>query len=212
MPIDILLKTVLIFVVSYLLGAVPVAYLIARTKGVNIFEIGSGNMGATNVSRAIGFGWGIVVWLLDTSKGIIAILIAQQILNEHTATATVIAAVMAIVGHNWSIFTMRITGKIRGGKGASIAFGTLLIIAPHVLVVVGLIGGLIALITRYMSLAVLVMFSISTLWLLVMVSQGMMPPEYVFYALLVAGLIAFRFRENIQALLSGTERRLGDRV
>jgi glycerol-3-phosphate acyltransferase PlsY len=212
MPIDILLKIVLVFVISYVLGAVPVAYLIARTKGVNIFEIGSGNMGATNVSRAIGFGWGIVVWLLDTSKGIIAILIAQQILSEHFATATVIAAVMAIVGHNWSIFTMRITGQIRGGKGASIAFGTLLVIAPHVLVVVGLIGGLIALITRYMSLAVLVMFSISTLWLLVLVSQNMMAPEYVFYALLVAALIAFRFRENIRALLSGTERRLGDRV
>jgi acyl phosphate:glycerol-3-phosphate acyltransferase len=201
-----------VVLISYLLGAVPTAYVIAHMKGINIFKVGSGNMGATNVSRALGFGWGILVWLLDSLKGIVAILVARQIMADNMATATAIAAIFAIIGHNWSIFAAFITGKLRGGKGASIAFGTLLIIAPHIVVGISVVGGAIIAITRYVSLAVLVMFSISTLWMLILVNQKLMAPEYRYYSLLVAAMILYRFRENIKHLLQGTERRLGDRA
>ena len=111
-----------------------------------------------------------------------------------------------------AIFAARLTGKLRGGKGASIAFGTLLIIAPGIVLGISLVGGAILLLTRYVSLTVLVMFTISTLWMIILINQQLMPAEYSFYVTAVAALILYRFRENILRLLQGTERRLGDRA
>lgn len=200
-----------IAVAGYLLGSIPTAYLVARMRGVNIFEVGSGNMGATNVIRVMGIAWGVFVWFFDSLKGIIAILIAVSWLPEHRALATVIAAVAAVTGHNWSIFAAMITGKIRGGKGAATAFGTLLMIVPlQVIAVMLLVGGFIIALTRYVSLAVLLMFMLAIIWMLVLFTQRAIPLEYTLYSLILALLILFRFRENIQRLLAGKERRLGD--
>lgn len=203
---------VLVVLLSYLLGSIPTAYLISYARGVNIFGVGSGNMGATNVARALGFHWGVLVWLLDMSKGIVAIFIAREIMADYPSAATAIAAVFAIVGHNWSVFAARLTGKLRGGKGASIAFGTLLIIAPGIVLGISLVGGAILALTRYMSLAVLGMFTISTIWMIILINQNLMAPEYSFYVTAVAALILYRFRENIIHLIQGKERRLGERI
>ena len=204
---------ILVVVVSYLLGSIPNAYIIARLKGINIFEIGSGNMGATNVIRATNLWWGLLVWFLDSLKGIIAILLAHQIMPDNRTLATVLAATSVVVGHNWSVFASMITGKLRGGKGAATAFGTMLMIAPlHVIVGICFVGGLIIALTRYISLAVLTMFTVSTLWLLVLIQQNALPSAYAVYTLLITTMIIFRHRDNIQRLLAGKERRLGERV
>src|SRR5512147_1327311 len=115
-----IVRIVVIVVIGYLLGSVPTAYLIARQKGVNIFEVGSGNMGATNVIRSLGFWWGILVWFFDSLKGIIAILLSNLIMQDNHAAATAISATVAVVGHNWSLFAALVTGTLRGGKGAAI--------------------------------------------------------------------------------------------
>lgn len=201
----------IIIAVSYLLGSIPTAYLVAKRKNLNIFEVGSGNMGATNVIRAMGFWWGILVWAFDSTKGILAILIATAIMPDHKPAATAVSATVAVIGHNWSLFASLITGTLRGGKGAAIWFGTLLVMAPvQVIIGMGLLGGLVIAATRYVSLAVLTMCLLSTLWVIVLISQSQMPVEYTFYFLVVTLMILFRFRENIQRLLAGTERRLGE--
>ena len=206
-------QVLLIIVISYLLGSFPTAYLVAKIRNINIFEVGRGNMGATNVIRAMGFAWGIVVWFLDSLKAVVAILIAVQIMPENRALATVIAAVCAIIGHNWSLFAALITGTIRGGKGAATAFGTLFMIVPfYVIAVMLVVGGFVIALTRYVSLAVLFMFGLAIAWMIVLVSQQIIPWEYAVYSLLLALLIYVRFRENIQRLLAGTERRLGERA
>jgi acyl phosphate:glycerol-3-phosphate acyltransferase len=207
-------QALLIVVVSYLLGSIPTAYLIARLKKINIFEIGSGNMGGTNVARVMGIGWGFVVYALDALKGIAAIIIATHVLMpEHKTTATVIAAIVVIIGHNWSLFVALITGTLRGGKGAATAFGTILMIAPFQLIaVISVVGALLIAVTRYVSLAALVMMVISTAWMLILIQQNAVPWEYAIYTFFVAALIIVRFRENIQRLLHGTERRLGERT
>src|SRR4051794_723285 len=97
-------RVVLVVVLSYLLGSVPTGYLVGRLRHVNIFEVGSGNMGATNVIRAAGFGWGLLVWFFDSSKGALAMLIASSIMPENPVAASVLAAIVAIIGHNWSLF------------------------------------------------------------------------------------------------------------
>jgi glycerol-3-phosphate acyltransferase PlsY len=206
-----LFSALLITAIGYLMGSLPTAYLVARTRGLNIFEIGSGNMGATNIVRAMGLAWGIAVWLLDSLKGVAAIVIATRILPEHPAAATAIAAISAILGHNWSLFAALLTGTLRGGKGAAIWFGTMLMIAPlQVILVMSLLGGVIIAATRYVSLAVLAMCALSTTWIWILISQQVMPDVYTAYALAVAVLILYRFRDNIRRLLTGTERRLGD--
>ncbi len=204
-------QILLVIVISYLLGSFPTAYVVARLRNINIFEYGSGNMGATNVIRAMGLGWGLFVWFFDSTKAIIAILIAVQLLPDNRAMATVIAALCAIVGHNWSLFAALITGTIRGGKGAATAFGTLLMIVPlHVIAAMLVVAGVIIAVTRYVSLGVLLMFVVATVWMIVLVTQAQIPWEYAFYSLALALLIIVRFRGNIQRLLAGTERRLGE--
>lgn len=217
-----LLHVILIVVISYLLGSLPTAYIIGRFRNVNIFDVGSGNMGGTNVIRAVGLGWGLSVVVFDISKGIIAILIARQILPGSPSTATTIAAIVAIIGHNWSLFATLLTATmhngrlyatIRGGKGAATAFGTLLMIAPaQVILVMTIAGGLIVALTRYVSLGVLVPFGIGMVWLLVLVARKEMDQVFMIYSLTVMALLLLRFRGNIQRLIEGKERRLGERA
>lgn len=211
MEID-LLKVLIVFGVAYLIGAVPVAYLVAGLRGVDIFEVGSGNMGATNVVRVMGIGWGIAVWLMDSAKAVVAILVATRLLMpEQQTVATVVAAVGAIVGHNWSLLVAAITGRLRGGKGAATAFGTLImIVPPQIIAAILLFGGLIIVITRYVSLAVLIMFPVATVWMFILAANGQTSNLFAAYCLIMAALIFIRFRGNIERLIAGKERRLGD--
>ncbi len=208
-----IVRILMIVIVSYLLGSLPTAYLIGRLKRVNIFEVGSGNMGSTNVARAMGCGYGIIVALGDIFKGIAAIVIARSILPDNLILATVLSAIVVIVGHNWSLFVALITGTLRGGKGAATAFGTMLMIAPfQVIAVVCLVGALLVALTRYVSLGVLGMLTIAVLWMMILVGQHTLSWEYAIYTLFVAAIMLWRFRSNIQRLLAGTERRLGERA
>lgn len=205
-------SVILIVMLSYLFGSFPTAYVIARAKGVDIFKVGSGNMGANNVARALGIQYGALVWLLDGSKGIIAILVARWYSPDHQVAASVLAAVAAVAGHNWSFLATLITGSIRGGKGAATASGTFLLLAPTLLVAAVLaLGMIIILLTRYVSLAVLTSVAAAAIAIVILMSFGKMDPVYSVY-LLVAYMVFVRHRSNIYNLLSGKERRLGDRV
>lgn len=206
-------RILLIAVLSYALGAIPTAYLVGRLRNINIFEVGSGNMGATNITRSMGLGWGLLVWFFDSVKGILAIILAIELMPGASAyLATTIAALASVVGHNWSVFAALITGTLRGGKGAATAFGTLLWVAPLQAVIGVAIAITIVVITRYVSLGVLVMFTLATAWMLLLAAEGSLPAIYSLYAIAIAILIAVRFRENIERLLSGTERKFGQRV
>ncbi|NJO83721.1 MAG: glycerol-3-phosphate acyltransferase, partial [Blastochloris sp.] len=190
---------------------IPTAYLINRLKGINIFEVGSGNMGAANTIRALGFWWGILVMLLDMLKGVGAIIVGRALVPENPSLAGVVAAIVVLIGHNWSLFAALITGKIRGGKGAATLLGTLIAIAPpYLTAAIALIGALLIWATRYISLAVLVAVAVMFVWMLVLIMQNVLTPEYLVYTLTVTILVFVRFRGNIQRLLAGTERRLGE--
>ncbi|MCL4238110.1 MAG: glycerol-3-phosphate acyltransferase [Anaerolineae bacterium] len=203
---------VLVIVIGYVIGSFPTAYLVARTKGVDIFAVGSGNMGATNVTRAVGMRYGLLVWLIDGVKGILAILLARLIVPDYQTTASVLAAVSAVAGHNWSLLATLLTGSIRGGKGAATAMGTFLLLAPTLLVALVLaVAMTIVLLTRYVSLGVLTAVAVAGIAFLVLVMAGWMDPVYTVY--LLAGWMVFvRHRGNIVRLLAGTERRLGERA
>ncbi|MFN8373444.1 MAG: glycerol-3-phosphate acyltransferase [Anaerolineae bacterium] len=216
-------QIVLVVLVSYLIGSIPTAYLVGKMRGVNIFQVGSGNMGATNTARALGKGWGFAVLVLDSIKGVIAIMLSRYIVDplnnvfiaDSSArwTATVLAAIFVVVGHNWSVWVTLITGHLRGGKGAATAFGTLITMAPpHVIIGLSVIGGLIIARTRYVSLGALTMAAGGFIWMMVLAAQQLIPLEYTLYLIAVGILIVVRFRENIDRLVRGTERRFGERA
>ena len=204
--------TALVLALSYVLGSFPTAYLVARVKGVDIFKVGSGNMGATNVARALGMRYGALVWLWDGLKGVFAVLLARVIMPDQQVTASVLAAVAVVAGHNWSFLATLITGSIRGGKGAATASGTFILLAPTFVVALTLaLAAAVILLTRYVSLAVLSAVALGAIAIVVLVSFGLMDPVYTLY-LFVGYMILIRHRSNIYNLLAGKERRLGERA
>ena len=122
---------------GYLIGGLPSAALVARLKGKRIFEVGSGNMGAMNTARNLGWGLGALVLFMDVAKGAAAGALGLALGGEAGVTAGVAAGCGAVAGHAWSPFV-----GFRGGKALSTALGVALPVYP----LVGL-GGLVLLIT-----------------------------------------------------------------
>lgn len=232
MPI---LNLALIFFLGFLIGSIPSAYLVTlAVKRINIFEVGSGNMGGTNVARTLGLGWGIFTVVLDALKGILAVVVAQLFvpaslafspslatgMGEALLIPSMIGGVGAVTGHNWSLFATLLysyynnTFEIRGGKGAATAFGTTIMIlplaGPALLLAVGVS---LAFATRLASLSVLVSFSVCFIWTIIWaLTTDVVSTFYLVYVGVLAVLILWRFRENIERLATGTERKIGDRV
>lgn len=208
-----------VLVIAYLLGAFPTAYLVGRLNNLDIFEIGSGNMGTTNAIRAMGIRWGLLVWAIDISKGVLAVWAAMQFLPA--GLAQVVGALAAIAGHNWSILAAVLTGRLRGGKGAATWLGTFLMMAPApVIAIVAVLFAIIVVVTRYVSLGVLLSVALGGISMIVMglshieISMGLVETSnlYMLYGVLAGVMIFYRHRDNIQRLITGTERRLGERA
>lgn len=210
-----LLNAALAALIGYALGGFPSAYMIGKLHGIDIFKVGSGNMGATNVLRALGFKWAVLVLLIDVLKGVLAVLVARSLLVGDTTLNSVLAGIAAVVGHSWSLPVRLITGKLRGGKGAATAGGTWLIIFfpwAHLILVPLSVLFAVVIATRYVSLAVLATAATGLLVVIHLVTQNTAgaSPLYFIYAFIVVALIYYRHRENIQRLREGRERRIGD--
>ena len=216
------LQVILCIVASYLIGSFPTAYFVGKARNINIFEVGSGNMGGTNVARALGKGWAIVTIVADVSKGIFAVWLARDvILPQQIGVATSVSATSVVVGHNWSLFATILTASIkegklrlmvRGGKGAATAFGAMMMIQPFQSLVAAAIAILIVSRTRYVSLGVLIGFAVANIWLILLVGSEFQKPILLLYVVALSVMLLLRHRGNVQRLLAGTERRLGEQV
>lgn len=188
---------------GYLLGSISFAVLIARSRGVNIFKVGSGNPGATNVLRALGKKWGYLCFLLDAFKGVAAVLVGfglATLFGGNPEYLAVVGLLFAILGHSFSLFL-----RFRGGKGVATTIGGLLALMPQVFLIGAILWLLVFYTTRYVSLASLVLgasLPVSA-WLTHTSGLGLV------LCLALAVLIAVRHRSNIQRLINGTENRAG---
>ncbi len=216
------LQVLLIIFSSYLIGSFPTAYFVGKVKRVNIFEVGSGNMGGTNVARALGKGWAVVTVIVDVGKGVFAVWLARDaILPAQIGVATSVSATCVVVGHNWSLFATVLTASIkggklklmvRGGKGAATAFGAMMMIQPFQSLVAAAIAIAIVARTRYVSLGVLIGFTVANVWLVLLIGTDFQQPILLLYAVALTAMLFLRHRGNVQRLLAGTERRLGERA
>jgi acyl phosphate:glycerol-3-phosphate acyltransferase len=119
-----MIESILAVVIAYFLGAIPFAYIAGRiSKGVDIRNVGGGNVGTTNVLREVGTGVGLLVFAGDVLKGVLAILVARWL--DVSLIIVFIAGLAAVIGHNWSIFI-----GFSGGKGGATTIGVFLALAP----------------------------------------------------------------------------------
>ena len=193
--------TSLLVMASFILGSIPFGDIVARLRGINIREVGSGNIGATNVLRSLGKAPALLTLIGDIMKGTVAVAVARYVAGDPFIEG--LAGLAAIAGHTFSLFL-----RFRGGKGVATAIGVLLIYAPAVGLATVAIWLLVVAVTRYSSLGALVSFAVLPLTMYVF--DGIRVKVVV--AFLIAGLLIVRHAANIERLLKGTESRVGEKA
>jgi glycerol-3-phosphate acyltransferase PlsY len=189
---------ILSFAFAYLFGSIPFSWLIAKfCKGIDLRQHGSGNPGATNVTRTCGVGLGRVAFALDLAKGMIPVLIARQFLT-HDAAPLIAVGVCAIAGHMWTIFL-----KFKGGKGVATSAGVFFGLLPLPTALALALFTIVFLIWRMISLASVIaalslpMFAIAT-------HQN---TAFTVFGALIAIFIVVKHIPNIKRILAGTEQK-----
>lgn len=204
----------LAIIAAYLLGSIPFGLLIAKAHGKDLRSIGSGNIGATNVSRALGRKWAYVCFVLDVLKGLIPML-ATMLIAEPDSVLTLwlwlAVGCAAILGHIFPIYV-----KFKGGKGVATSFGVALGLWPYYTICVlfaAVVWVVVVLIWRYVSLASI---AASVTFPLVLTAAIILTPGWDFsnlWPVLIAAvaipvMVIIRHRENVKRLLAGTESKI----
>jgi len=190
-----MIKLLFLIVFGYLLGSVPFSYLIPKAKGIDIRKVGSGNVGGTNVIRAMGLKFGLLASILDLSKAIIPVYLATRFLLFDWQIALV--AITPVLGHIFPVWL-----GFKGGKGVSSTIGVLLVLLgwKHFLILI-LIWVIVIVIFQIMSVASLLMLSLLPLFL----AYFSYPMPYYFLVIALAVLIWWAHRENLQRIKEGVE-------
>jgi acyl phosphate:glycerol-3-phosphate acyltransferase len=207
-----------LWLASYLFGGIPYAYIVAKCYGVDLYSIGSGNIGATNVSRALGRKWGIFVFIMDFLKGAIPVAVILPLARLFDPEVQepfgivdltrVGAGTFALLGHIYPIYL-----KFKGGKGVSTgsAVGLMLMPIPGA---AGLLGWVIAAaITRYVSFGSLVAITIIIILRFALTPDPFGPSAWLIttFCLVASAFIVIKHRSNIRRLLNGTESKIGQK-
>jgi glycerol-3-phosphate acyltransferase PlsY len=193
--------TALLLALAYLCGSIPFGLLIARWKtGTDVREIGSGNIGATNVARVVGPAAGILTLVLDVAKGAAAVWLAGRF-SEQNSTALMLAGVFALLGHCFPVWL-----RFNGGKGVAAALGVFLMLSPLAALSALLVFILVSVAWRYVSLGSVSAAAAMPLLMYFLWAPGHAPPLVVdFGTLFAAALIIFKHDVNLQRLVDGTE-------
>ena len=188
---------------AYLLGSIPFGLLLARLfGGPDVRRAGSGNIGATNVSRVVGTGAGVLTLLFDAAKGALAVCLAARFTEENAAWM-MIAALAALIGHCFPIWL-----NFRGGKGVATAAGVFLVLCPLAMAGAVLLFLLVVAAWRYVSLGSIAAAAAMPLLIYLLWAPHQAPPLVVtFGTLLASALIVWTHRANMQRLLAGAEPR-----
>ncbi len=203
------LASLWIVILAYLLGSVPVGYLLVRIfRKQDIRSFGSGNIGATNVLRSGGKGLGAATFLLDVVKGAAAVLLGSYLAapllpGVPQRNVEALAALCAVIGHMFPIWL-----GFRGGKGVATGFGVFLVAAPVAALASITLFILVFALTRYVSLASILGAASFPIFAYFTVS-GPRPAFFIAVQCIVALLIIVKHHPNIRRLLSGTEHRFG---
>jgi glycerol-3-phosphate acyltransferase PlsY len=188
---------ILLCVAAYVAGSIPFGMVFARMKGVDLRAVGSGNIGATNVARAMGKGWAITVLICDAAKGFVPVMVGRRMGLPPGPIAA--AGLAAIVGHMFTIFL-----RGRGGKGVATSLGVALALSPVAALTGFGVYIVVFLITHLSSLG-----SLLGVWTFSIGFVVWQRPPWPLWVLALGGaaLVTLRHRQNIGRLLRGEEKR-----
>jgi glycerol-3-phosphate acyltransferase PlsY len=196
--------------VGYLLGSIPTGIIVARVyRNVDLTAYGSGRTGATNVLRTLGSGAAAIAFAGDFLKGLLAVLFVRLVISGDNSWVELIAGIASVLGHSYSVFI-----GFKGGRGVVTGFGATAAatpLAPILMLIAFAIGAVLVAVTRYVSLGSVVGAALAGLlmcWLAV--STG--DPAWAVWGVLMSGFIIVSHKDNIERLLAGTERKLGERA
>ncbi len=194
---------------SYLLGSIPFGYLAGRLVGIDIRQAGSGNVGATNVVRVLGKGYGYPVFALDFLKGFGAVKIAMLMAHGRPTELNspeifgILAAMSSVLGHLYPPWL-----KFKGGKGVATSAGALLALTPVATLIGVAIWIIVFWLSRYVSLASITAAVVLPIVILVVSSQDQNRGKPLIYSsACVAAVVIWRHRSNLSRLIRGTEPR-----
>ena len=191
----------LLVLAAYLMGSIPNGLLLARLKGVDLQKVGSGNIGATNVYRCVGKGWGVAAFVLDAVKGFVPAFVFPRLVDSAPPWLGLACGIAAVAGHNWPVWL-----KFKGGKGVSTSAGMLLGIAPAAVGVGFAVFAVTLALTRFVSLgSILAAVAVPAAYLWMHGTEN----RLLAGALVVMGLlVVVKHRANIGRLLAGVEPRI----
>ena len=195
------MKLLSLSVFAFVLGSIPTGLSIAKVKGIDLRQTGSGNIGATNVLRSAGKGAAFLTLSGDMLKGAAAVLLAGHFLPGQPVYQGIIG-LCSILGHNFSVFL-----KFRGGKGVATSLGVLSIYSPQTGLFTIIIWLMTVWITKYSSLGALVSFGILPLSIVLLDTREKLP-----VAVFMSLILFLRHRDNISRLMKGTESKVGRRA
>lgn len=195
---------------SYFIGSIPFGFLVTKIiKGVDIRQIGSGNPGATNVSRVLGKPYGILVFILDLLKGFLPVFLFDRLFAEHShSLPLILCGVGTICGHTFPVFL-----RFKGGKAAATGCGVFLWLAPLPLFISAAVWLLIVYLSRYVSLGSM-LSSIVLVTCLMLFSHDPFGHELylTLFSIFICVLLIIRHKSNIKRLFNGTENKIGGKV
>src|SRR5436190_23954539 len=199
-----------VVLISYLLGSIPAGYLAGRIAGIDIRHAGSGNIGATNVTRVLGKRYGYPVFVVDFLKGLMAVSISifiekrvQPVLVPTEQLIGIVAAISCVIGHSFPVWL-----SFKGGKGVATSMGALFGLVPFVALIGVAVWVITFEMTRYVSVASMtaaLAIPVSILILMPLKQTG--GAVLLYFSICLAALVIFRHRSNLSRLVRGTEPR-----
>ena len=196
-----MLNYIIVAVLAYLLGSISFGMIVAKLAGgPNLREVGSKNTGATNVLRVMGLKIGLIVFVLDILKALIACIIGRVWLGLNGA---MLAGLAVVIGHNWPCFF-----QFKGGKGVASTLAVMLLTFPIPAVICYVVAIVLIATTKYVSLGSI---TLAALFAILVIATNWENWLVILWVLIIAGLLIWRHHANIGRLLHGTENKLGSK-
>lgn len=195
------MEAILVVAIAYLVGSIPFAFLLSRRRGIDLRQVGSGNVGASNVLRTSGASAAVLAMALDGLKGALAVLVAQRLTS---GPATPMAAGLAsVIGHIYPVWLW-----FHGGKGVATAAGVFVVLTPVALAMASAVFLFAVWMTRFISVGSMA----AAITLAIGAAATDAPAVVAVGAAVAAAIIIHRHRANVSRLIAGTERRVGQRL
>ena len=203
------MRFILAALLAYLVGSLPTGYIVGRIVGVDIRKVGSGNVGATNVTRVLGKRFGYSVFLVDFLKGLVAVFVSIAVTGTDAATpagtdlSAALGGVFSVIGHSYPVWL-----GFHGGKGVATSLGVLFAINWLAALIMCVVWVVVFQLSRYVSLSsIAAVIALPVTMTALLLLHQLRSPIPLYFSFLLAGIVVARHRSNLSRLLNGTEPR-----